>query len=205
MDNVRGHSTAMAAKGLALDRRFLRSGDFREEVAYSAARELLQQSVRPTAPYVANCVMALCVMRAVADLGLRCPEDFSIASTDNISGVRCLRPNLTRSEHPIAAVVNDFGSPPHGPHPRQRRQRAAYHRLSVRADARRSLRAFPGSVADSGNRCLGSGRDSDIGTSPSKQEFRPRSSPDEMHDVSNSGIADQLRIAFEESVIASGM
>ena len=28
--------------------------------------------------------------------------------------------------------------------------------------------------------------------------FRPRSSPDEMHDVSNSGIADQLRIAFEE-------
>ena len=84
-------------------------------------------------------------------------------------------------------------------------QRAAYHRLSVRADARRSLRAFPGSVADSGNRCLGSGRDSDIGTSHSKQEFRPRSSPDEMHDVSNSGIADQLRIAFEEPLIASGM
>ena len=98
----------MAAKGLAQDQRFLRSGDFREEVAYSAARELLQQSVRPTALYVANCVMALRVMRAVADLGLRCPEDVSIASTDNIPGVRGLQPNLTRSEHPIAAMVNEL-------------------------------------------------------------------------------------------------
>jgi LacI family transcriptional regulator len=46
-------------------------------------------------------------MRAIADLGLRCPEDISIASTDNIPGIRGLRPNLTRSEHPIIEMVNE--------------------------------------------------------------------------------------------------
>ena len=49
---------------------------------------LLEQPDRPTALYVANGVMALGVMRAIADLGLRCPADISIASTDTIAGHR---------------------------------------------------------------------------------------------------------------------
>jgi len=64
----------MSAKGLTVEPRFVRSGDFREEVAYSAARALLEQAERPTALYVANGLMALGVMRAIADIGLRCPE-----------------------------------------------------------------------------------------------------------------------------------
>ncbi len=102
-----GMKAALNAKGLPLNNRFVRPGEFREEVAYSAARNLLGQADRPTALYVANGVMALGVMRAVADLGLRCPEDVSIASTDNIPGVRGLRPVLTRSEHPIGDMVNE--------------------------------------------------------------------------------------------------
>ena len=42
---------------------------------------------RPTALYVANGVMAIGVMRAIADLGLRCPAGISIASTDTIAGM----------------------------------------------------------------------------------------------------------------------
>ena len=51
--------------------------------------------------------MALGVMRAVADLGLRCPEDVSIASTDTIPGVGGLRPRLTRTEHPVTDMTNE--------------------------------------------------------------------------------------------------
>ena len=80
---------------------------FREEVAYSAARTLLSQPERPTAIYVANGLTALGVMRAIADLGLKCPEDISVASTDNIPGIRGLRPALTRTEHPIVDMVNE--------------------------------------------------------------------------------------------------
>ena len=106
-DRAGGMQAALSAKGLTLELRFVRSGEFREEVAYSAARDLFLEPVRPTALYVANGVMAVGVMRAIADLGLRCPEDISIASTDNIPGIRGLRPNLTRSEHPIIEMVNE--------------------------------------------------------------------------------------------------
>jgi LacI family transcriptional regulator len=102
-----GMTAALAAKGLALDSRFVRPGEFREDVAYSAARSLLSQPDRPTALYIANGLMALGVMRAISDLGLRCPEDVSVASTDNIPGVRGLRPVLTRTEHPIVDMVNE--------------------------------------------------------------------------------------------------
>jgi LacI family transcriptional regulator len=104
---IEGMQAAMSAKGMTLEPRFVRSGDFREEAAYSAARGLLEQPDRPTALYVANGLMALGVMRAIADAGLRCPEDISVASTDNIPGIRGLRPNLTRTEHPIVDMVNE--------------------------------------------------------------------------------------------------
>jgi LacI family transcriptional regulator len=104
---IEGMESAMSAKGLTVEPRFVRSGDFREEAAYSAARALFEQRERPTALYVANGLMALGVMRALADIGLKCPEDVSVASTDNIPGVRGLRPNLTRTEHPIVDMVNE--------------------------------------------------------------------------------------------------
>ena len=102
-----GMLAAMKARGLAPEPRHVRSGEFREDAAYSVARNLLQQPAPPTALYVANGVMALGVMRAIADLGLRCPEDISIASTDTIPGIGGLRPRLTRTEHPVVDMTNE--------------------------------------------------------------------------------------------------
>jgi LacI family transcriptional regulator len=104
---LQGMMEAMAARGLAPLAGHVRSGEFREDVAYSVARDLLQAIDRPTALYVANGVMAIGVMRAVADLGLRCPEDVSIASTDTIAGVGGLTPRLTRTEHPVTDMTNE--------------------------------------------------------------------------------------------------
>ncbi|WP_294641230.1 LacI family DNA-binding transcriptional regulator [uncultured Aureimonas sp.] len=97
----------MAARGLEPEPSHIRNGAFREDVAYSVARELLTSADRPTAIYVANGVMALGVMRALADLGLSCPNDVSIASTDTIPGIGGLRPRLTRTEHPISDMTNE--------------------------------------------------------------------------------------------------
>lgn len=104
---LEGMTAAMQARGLSLPARNVRSGEFREDAAYSVARNLLQQPEPPTALYVANGVMALGVMRAIADLGLRCPEDISIASTDTIPGIGGLRPRLTRTEHPVVDMTNE--------------------------------------------------------------------------------------------------
>jgi LacI family transcriptional regulator len=102
-----GMVEAMAARGLKPQPNHIRSGEFREDIAYSIARDLLCQPNRPTALYVANGVMAIGVMRAIADLGLRCPEDISIASTDTVSGVGGLKPRLTRTEHPVTDMTNE--------------------------------------------------------------------------------------------------
>ncbi len=102
-----GMLEAMAARGLAPQPGHVRSGEFREDTAYSVARDILGQPERPSALYVANGVMALGVMRAIADLGLRCPEDISIASTDTVAGVGGLKPRLTRTEHPVADMTNE--------------------------------------------------------------------------------------------------
>ena len=51
--------------------------------------------------------MALGVMRALADLGMKCPDDISIASTDTIPGIGGLRPRLTRTEHPVIDMTNE--------------------------------------------------------------------------------------------------
>ncbi|RWD74030.1 LacI family DNA-binding transcriptional regulator [Mesorhizobium sp.] len=102
-----GMLAAMRSRGLTLESRYIRSGEFREDAAYSVARSLLEQPARPTALYVASGLMALGVMRAVADLGLRCPGDISIASTDTIPGIGGLRPRLTRTEHPLVDMTNE--------------------------------------------------------------------------------------------------
>lgn len=102
-----GMIEAMAARGIAPQPGHVRSGEFREDTAYSVARDLLSQPDPPTALYVANGVMAIGVMRAIADLGLRCPEDISIASTDTVAGVGGLKPRLTRTEHPVSDMTNE--------------------------------------------------------------------------------------------------
>jgi LacI family transcriptional regulator len=104
---LEGLLQAMQARGLSPHPGDIRSGEFREDVAYSVARELIDRPDRPTALYAANGVMALGVMRALADLGLRCPDDISLASTDTIPGIGGLRPRLTRTEHPITEMTNE--------------------------------------------------------------------------------------------------
>lgn len=104
---LEGMRQAMAARGLEPRAEHVRSGEFREDTAYSIATSMLGEPDRPTALYVANGVMAMGVMRAVIDAGLRCPQDISIASTDTIPGIGGLRPRLTRTEHPIVDMTNE--------------------------------------------------------------------------------------------------
>ena len=102
-----GMLSAMVARGINPLPQDVRSGEFREDSAYSVARSLLESPDRPTALYVASGLMALGAMRAIADLGLRCPADISLASTDTIPGVEGLRPRLTRTEHPLLDMTNE--------------------------------------------------------------------------------------------------
>lgn len=149
-DRFDGMIAALKARGLEPQPEHVRSGEFREDVAYSVALEILQRANRPSALYVASGLMALGAMRAMADLGLRCPEDISLASTDTIPGIGGLRPRLTRSEHPIAD--DQRGAPAAGrPHRARQRPATPQRGVPVVAGGGGELRAGRGGLASAGS------------------------------------------------------
>ncbi len=82
--------------GLTYSPRLVRYGGFDAETGYEAARQLLDTApeLRPTA-VVANDYNAPGVYRACAELGLKIPEDISVAGIDNLPQTACFMPPLT--------------------------------------------------------------------------------------------------------------
>lgn len=65
------------------------------EDAYQAAYTLLSRANRPTALLVINDMLAIAVMRAANDLGLRIPDDLSVTGFDDIPFSNYTIPRLT--------------------------------------------------------------------------------------------------------------
>jgi LacI family transcriptional regulator len=71
------------------------AGDFSEPSGYAAAEALLALDPRPTAVFAANDYMAIGVMSALNEAGLRVPEDIAVTGFDDIAMARYLNPPLT--------------------------------------------------------------------------------------------------------------
>ncbi|GGL48729.1 LacI family DNA-binding transcriptional regulator [Planomonospora parontospora] len=79
-------------------------GDPTEEGGARAARSLLTRDPRPTAVFAANDMVAMGVLAAAAELGLRVPEDLSVVGYDNthLAGVPAI--SLTTVDQPRRAM-----------------------------------------------------------------------------------------------------
>jgi LacI family transcriptional regulator len=75
---------------------------FGEEAAYEATRELLGRSDRPTAVFASDSVIALGVLRAVADAGLAIPGDVALVAGDEPVWSRVTTPPLATVTQPVA-------------------------------------------------------------------------------------------------------
>jgi LacI family transcriptional regulator len=69
------------------------------------AIELLQREPRPTAIFCANDDMAAGVLRVATRLGIRVPDELSIAGCDDIALCQQLYPSLTTIRQPLAAMA----------------------------------------------------------------------------------------------------
>jgi DNA-binding LacI/PurR family transcriptional regulator len=74
------------------------------EGGYRAMRLLIESRERPTAVFAADDIMAIGVLKAVADAGLRVPDDFSVVGFDDIDLARFFCPALTTMRQPIDAM-----------------------------------------------------------------------------------------------------
>ncbi len=107
----RGFLAGMRANNLPVNAGWMLSGDFQSEGGYRAMRALLAANGRlPTAMAAANDNTAFGAMRAIAEFGLRIPEDISIIGVDGHPFCQYARPPLTTFEYDFPAVIRGLVS-----------------------------------------------------------------------------------------------
>ena len=101
---LEGAKTAARARG-RLRQLILVPGDFSVESGYAAARQLLAQGAgAPTAAFCFSDQMALGMLAACRDLGIRVPQDLSIVGFDDLASSRYLSPPLTTVRQPMREI-----------------------------------------------------------------------------------------------------
>jgi len=99
-ERLKGFTRALQEAHLAVDPEFVQEARFDTPSGYQAAVRLLRMLPRPTAIFASNDLMAFGALQATRELGLRCPEDVSIAGFDSLEFSSLTDPSLTSVYQP---------------------------------------------------------------------------------------------------------
>jgi LacI family transcriptional regulator len=99
-----GYEEACRAAGLPLEESLVVAARWDVGAARVAAAELLRRDDPPTAIFAANNLLAEAVWRAAADLGVRLPDDLSLASFDDAPWMSMVSPQVTAVEQDAVAL-----------------------------------------------------------------------------------------------------
>jgi DNA-binding LacI/PurR family transcriptional regulator len=94
-DRFRGCDAALYDAGAALDPALQVDAESSEDSGYVAAQELLRRERPFDAVFAASDLIAIGAMRALAEHGLRVPEDVAVVGFDDIPAARIATPSLT--------------------------------------------------------------------------------------------------------------
>jgi len=94
-ERLEGYLEVMRENGGREIPSLIRNGDFRLESGYRMAKEMLLEAEPPTAIFASNAMMGFGALKAIHELGLRCPEDISLAVFDDIPFGDVIQPRLT--------------------------------------------------------------------------------------------------------------
>lgn len=103
-ERLQGYRRALAEAGISMDEALVRGGGFRQQHAYDATLALLASRSPVTAIFASNNLMAIGVMLALKDIGLRCPEHVSVACFDDFDWANVFHPRLTTVAQPTNAI-----------------------------------------------------------------------------------------------------
>ena len=84
----------------------IQEGNHRVDGGHDAMQRILASGVRPTAVMASNDLTAIGAMGAIAEAGLRVPEDISVVGYDNIQLSAFTMPPLTTVSLPRAEIAN---------------------------------------------------------------------------------------------------
>lgn len=105
-DRLSGYRHGLRLNGLKASAELIRFGDFREESGAVAMKQLLALRTPIDAVFVANNLMTLGALEAIAEAELTVPDDMAVVGFDDMSWSRLLRPPLTT----VAQPTYDLGS-----------------------------------------------------------------------------------------------
>jgi LacI family transcriptional regulator len=96
-----GYKDSLTQHCIPFEPIMVQPGDWEIESGYSAAKNLLALSERPTAIFAANDLMALGAIYAIQDTGLRVPHDIAVVGYDNRNFTKTFRPRITTVSMPV--------------------------------------------------------------------------------------------------------
>ncbi|MEU5312777.1 substrate-binding domain-containing protein [Streptomyces sp. NPDC021562] len=102
---VAGYRSALASAGLRHRGEYVRHAGFDEGTARHRMHELLDLPEPPTAVFVCSDLMALGAYSALAERGLRVPDDISVVGFDDLPEARWAAPALTTVRQPLAEMA----------------------------------------------------------------------------------------------------
>jgi DNA-binding LacI/PurR family transcriptional regulator len=97
---VRGYEQALRDRGLSVQPDLVREARFDIPSGYEQTKALLSLPDRPTALFVCNAPMTLAALRAILDMGLRCPSDIALVSFDDLEWFDLIQPRITAVAQP---------------------------------------------------------------------------------------------------------
>lgn len=100
VERLAGFKRALAEANVPIEPDYIQEARFERTSGYNAAKRLLRMLPRPTAIFACNDLMALGVLMAARELGLRCPEELSILGFDDLDFAEFTAPALTTVHQP---------------------------------------------------------------------------------------------------------
>ncbi len=95
-----GYKRALAEAGIAINPDWIVESDFECEGGYQAFEKLYQRGKLPSALFVSNDMMAMGVIQAASQRGLRVPDDLSLIGYDDVHIAKFMTPALTPIHQP---------------------------------------------------------------------------------------------------------
>ncbi len=101
LDRLDGYRSALRTNHIPEEPELIYEGTFFQPDGFTGASTLLDLSNPPTAIFASNDVMAMGVIDAVRNQGLRVPEDVSVIGFDDIPQASMIHPALTTISQPL--------------------------------------------------------------------------------------------------------
>jgi len=147
-DRLAGFKRALGDSGIDAHPDYIQETTFDREGGYSKTLILLRLLPRPTAIFATNDMIAIGVLIAIREMGLRCPEDVSVVGFDNQAFAETTSPPLTSVHQPgyqlgtaAARILLDRVSGDSGPAKHYVLQTELRTRSSVAAPSNNARRA----------------------------------------------------------------